>query len=183
MAPRSATERLAPASAPIQLRPVVALATFGLVVAALVRFGPSAEALGAAFVLCVVAAVAVVDLEERRIPNRIVLPAIAAALVAQIGLDPAQAPRVIGIALAAGLFFYLPMVVFRGGMGMGDVKLAVFLGAALGEAVIVAIAVAVMGAFFAAIAILIRNGADGRKSAIPFGPFLALGAAVAVFLT
>jgi leader peptidase (prepilin peptidase) / N-methyltransferase len=182
MALRSATERLTPAAAPVQLRPVVALATFGLAVGALIHFGPGAQALGAAFILSVVAAVTVVDLEERRIPNRIVLPAIAAALVAQIALDPARAPKIIGIALASGLFFYLPMVVFRGGMGMGDVKLAVFLGAALGEAVVVAIAVAVMAAFFAAIAILIRNGADARKSAIPFGPFLALGAAVAVFL-
>jgi leader peptidase (prepilin peptidase)/N-methyltransferase len=65
-------------------------------------------------------------------------------------------------------------------MGMGDVKLAVFLGAALAETVILAIAVAVFASFFAALAILIRDGATARRSAIPFGPFLALGAAVAV---
>jgi leader peptidase (prepilin peptidase)/N-methyltransferase len=182
MEPRSTSERLTPAAPALQLRQVVAVATFGLAAAALIHFGPSAQAVGAAFVLCVVALLTVVDLEERRIPNRVVLPATAAALLARIGLDPAQAPKVIGIALAAGLFFYLPLLLFRGGMGMGDVKLAVFLGAALGEAVALAIVVAVMGGFFAAVTILVRNGAQARKSAIPFGPFLALGAAVALFL-
>jgi prepilin signal peptidase PulO-like enzyme (type II secretory pathway) len=65
---------------------------------------------------------------------------------------------------------------------MGDVKLAVLLGAALGQAVVLAIAVAVIAAFFVALAILLQNGAAARKSAIAFGPFLALGAAVAIFL-
>jgi prepilin signal peptidase PulO-like enzyme (type II secretory pathway) len=160
----------------------VALATAALVMLALAHFGPSGRALGAAFILCVVALVAVVDLEERRVPNLIVLPATAAVLAVQIAVDPGRAPKIIAISLAAGLFFYLPLVVFRGGMGMGDVKLAVLLGAALGEAVVTAIAVAVLAAFLAALAVLIRNGAEGRKSAIPFAPFLALGAAVAIFL-
>ena len=67
-------------------------------------------------------------------------------------------------------------------MGMGDVKLAVFLGAALGQAVVLAIAVAVLTSFLVALALLLRDGAAARKSAIAFGPFLALGAAVAIFL-
>jgi leader peptidase (prepilin peptidase) / N-methyltransferase len=182
MESRSATERLTPAASPIQARPLVAVATLGLVMLALIHFGPTGQALGAAFILCVVALLAVVDLEERRIPNRIVLPATAAALGVQIALEPRQAPRLIAFALGAGLFFYLPLLVFRGGMGMGDVKLAIFLGAALGGAVVTALAVAVFAAFFAAVALLIKNGAEARKSAIPFGPFLALGAAIAIFL-
>jgi leader peptidase (prepilin peptidase) / N-methyltransferase len=182
MESRSVTGRLTAAAAPVQLRPVVAVATAALVMLALARFGPSGRALGAAFILCVVALVAVVDLEERRVPNLIVLPATAAVLVVQFAVDPGRTPKIIAISLAAGLFFYLPLIVFRGGMGMGDVKLAVLLGAALGEAVVAAIAVAVLAAFFAALAILIRNGVEGRKSAIPFAPFLALGAAVAIFL-
>jgi prepilin signal peptidase PulO-like enzyme (type II secretory pathway) len=178
---RSATGRLAPAAPSLPLRPLIGVATIGLVLLALVVFGPSGQALGAAFVVCVVALVTVVDLEERRIPNRIVLPATAAALGVQIALAPREAPKLVGIALAAGLFFYLPMLLFRGGMGMGDVKLAIFLGATLSEAVVAAIAVAVLAAFFAAMAVLIRNGVEARKSAIPFGPFLALGAVVAIF--
>lgn len=179
---RSETVRLASSDRRRQLRPAVAVATSLLVMLALARFGPSGRAFGAAFLLCVVAALAVVDLEQRRIPNRIVLPATVAVLAAQIVIDPGRTPLLIAISLAAGLFFCLPMLVSPGGMGMGDVKLAVFLGAALGQAVVLAIAVAVLTSFLVALALLLRDGAAARKSAIAFGPFLALGAAVAVFL-
>jgi leader peptidase (prepilin peptidase)/N-methyltransferase len=179
---RSATGRLNPPARPIQLRPFVGIATAALIIAALVRFGPTAYAIGAAFILCIVAIVTVVDLEERRIPNRIVLPATAIALGVQIALDPARAPTLIAFSLGAGLFFYVPLLLFRGGMGMGDVKLAVFLGAALAELVVAAVVVAVLASFFAALAVLFQNGAAARKSAMPFAPFLALGAAVAIFL-
>jgi leader peptidase (prepilin peptidase)/N-methyltransferase len=179
---RSATGRLNAPASPIQLRPLVGIATAALVIAALVHFGPTAHAIGAAFILSIVALVTVVDLEQRRIPNRIVLPATAVALGVQIALDPAQAPTVLAWSLGAGLFFYLPMLLFRGGMGMGDVKLAVFLGAALAGVVVTAVFVAVLLAFLAALAVLLQNGAAGRKSAMPFAPFLALGAAVAIFI-
>lgn len=180
MSSPSAARPLSTGAALPQLRAVTTAGTAALIVLAFALFGPGVRAIGAAFVLCVVAIAAVVDLEERRIPNRLVLPATAVALGVQIALDPSRALELVGISLAAGLFFYLPMLVFRGGMGMGDVKLAVFLGAALAETVILAIAVAVFASFFAALAILIRDGATARRSAIPFGPFLALGAAVAV---
>jgi leader peptidase (prepilin peptidase)/N-methyltransferase len=179
---RSATARSAAAQRPGRLRPAVAGATFVLVMLALVQFGPSGRALGAAFLLCVVAALAIVDVEQRRIPNRIVLPATAAVLAVQIALDPRRTPQLLAISLAAGLFFCLPMLVSPGGMGMGDVKLAVLLGAALGQAVVLAIAVAVAAAFLVALALLARDGAAARKSAIAYGPFLALGTAVAIFL-
>jgi leader peptidase (prepilin peptidase)/N-methyltransferase len=182
MDPRSPTTRVAGAERTGPLRPAVVIATFVLVILALVQFGPSGRALGAAFLLCVVAALAIVDLEERRIPNRIVLPATAAVLIAQIALNPRGTPGLIGISLAAGLFFCLPMLISPGGMGMGDVKLAVFLGAALGQAVVLAIAVAVLASFLVAVALLARDGAAARKSAIAYGPFLALGAVVAIFL-
>jgi leader peptidase (prepilin peptidase)/N-methyltransferase len=179
---RSAHVRLATTELRGHLRPAIAVATSALVLLALARFGPSGRALGAAFLLCVVAALAVVDLEQRRIPNRIVLPAIGAVLAVQIVIDPGRTPLLIAISLAAGLFFCLPMLVSPGGMGMGDVKLAVLLGAALGQAVVLAITVAVLASFLVAVALLARDGAAARKSAIAFGPFLALGAAVAIFL-
>jgi leader peptidase (prepilin peptidase) / N-methyltransferase len=178
----SATGPLSPPASPIQLRPVIGVATAALMLAALVHFGPTAQAIGAVFILSIVALVTVVDLEQRKIPNRIVLPATAVVLVVQIALDPGKAPTLIAFSLAAGLFFYLPMLIFRGGMGMGDVKLAVFLGAALAEVVVLAIAIAVLAAFVAALVVLFRNGAAGRKSAMAFAPFLALGAAVAIFI-
>jgi leader peptidase (prepilin peptidase)/N-methyltransferase len=165
-----------------RLRPAVAVATFALLLLALARFGPSGRAVGAAFLLCVLAALSVVDLEERRIPNRIVLPATAATLAAQLAVDPGGIPLLLAISLASGLFFCLPMLVSPRGMGMGDVKLAVLLGVALGQAVVLAIAVAVFAAFLVAVGLLIRDGASARKSAIAFGPFLALGAVAAIFL-
>jgi leader peptidase (prepilin peptidase)/N-methyltransferase len=66
-------------------------------------------------------------------------------------------------------------------MGMGDVKLALVLGAMLGRGVAVAIAVALVASALPAITILIRHGRRGRKIGIPFAPFLALGGAVALF--
>jgi len=179
---RSATGPLSPPASPIQLRPVIGVATAALAMAALFQFGPTAHAIGAAFILAIVAIVTVVDLEQRRIPNRIVLPATAVVLGVQIALDPAQAPTLLAWSLGAGLFFYLPMLLFRGGMGMGDVKLAVFLGAAFAEVVVPAIAIAVFASFLAAVTVLFLKGAAARKNAMPFAPFLALGAAVAIFI-
>ena len=66
-------------------------------------------------------------------------------------------------------------------MGMGDVKLAAFLGAGLGAAVVVAIFVGFLAAFVPAAVLLVRHGRAARKAAIPLGPFLALGAVVALF--
>jgi leader peptidase (prepilin peptidase)/N-methyltransferase len=100
----------------------------------------------------------------------------------QIALDPGGAPKLLVISLAAGLFFCVPMLVMPHGMGMGDVKLAVLLGAALGPAVVLAIGVAVTASFIAALALLVRDGVGARKSAFAFGPFLALGAVFAILL-
>lgn len=182
MGSHSSTVQLTGAKPRGLLRPAVAVATFALVLLALIRFGLGGQTLAAVFLLTVVAALAVVDLEERRIPNRIVLPAIVAVFAVQIALDPRGTPLLIAISLAAGLFFCLPMIVSPSGMGMGDVKLAVLLGAALGQAVVLAIVVAVLAAFLVSITLLIRDGAAARKSAIAFGPFLALGAVAAIFL-
>ena len=61
-------------------------------------------------------------------------------------------------------------------MGLGDVKLALLLGAALGLAVIPAMTLAVFAAFVVSVAVMVRGGVGARKTAIPFGPFLAAGA-------
>jgi leader peptidase (prepilin peptidase)/N-methyltransferase len=66
-------------------------------------------------------------------------------------------------------------------MGMGDVKLAAFLGAGLGAVVAVALFVGVFAAFVPAVVLLARHGRAARKQAIPFGPFLALGGVVGLF--
>jgi leader peptidase (prepilin peptidase)/N-methyltransferase len=66
-------------------------------------------------------------------------------------------------------------------MGMGDVKLAFLLGAALGRIVGVAMMLGMLAALVPSAALLARHGAKARKMGLPFGPFLALGGVVALF--
>ena len=66
-------------------------------------------------------------------------------------------------------------------MGMGDVKLALLMGAALGRNVSVALMIGVLAALVPSVVLLARHGSRARKMAIPFGPFLALGSVVALF--
>jgi leader peptidase (prepilin peptidase) / N-methyltransferase len=150
---------------------LVAVACFG-------RYGFSGRGAVAAFFAVVLVLVAAIDLERRIIPNRIVLPAIAIVLVAQIALYPGQSLEWVLAAVGTGLFFLIPMLVYPSGMGLGDVKLAVLLGAGLGMAVMGALLIGLAAAFAVAVVILVRQGGAGRKTAIPFGPFLAFGALV-----
>ena len=64
------------------------------------------------------------------------------------------------------------------GMGLGDVKLAAVMGLFLGRSVAPAIFVALLAGSLVGLALIARHGAAGRKMAIPFGPFLALGGVV-----
>jgi leader peptidase (prepilin peptidase)/N-methyltransferase len=64
---------------------------------------------------------------------------------------------------------------------MGDVKLALLMGAALGRTVPVALMIGMLAALVPGIYLLARHGSAARKMALPFGPFLALGSVVALF--
>ena len=149
-------------------------------IAALGRYGFGARGLIAAFFAVVLVLLAAIDIERRIIPNRIVLPALAIVLLAQLAFHPGQALEWILAALGAGLFFLIPILLYPSGMGLGDVKLAMLLGAALGIDVMGALLVAVLAAAAFAVIILFRQGFAGRKTAIPFGPFLAAGGLVAL---
>jgi leader peptidase (prepilin peptidase)/N-methyltransferase len=82
---------------------------------------------------------------------------------------------------AAGGFLLIALLAYPGGMGMGDVKLAAVMGLFLGSAVAPAILVALLSGVLVGAVVIARKGAsEGRKTAIPFGPFLALGALVGV---
>jgi leader peptidase (prepilin peptidase)/N-methyltransferase len=152
-----------------------------LAAGSVVRFGWSADAAVGAFFVCVLVAVSLVDLERRIIPNRIVLPATAVILAAQIGLHPERTAEWLLATVGAGLFLLLPLLVNPAMMGMGDVKLAALLGAALGGSVLVALAVGIGVAALVALAILARAGLGARRKAIAYGPFLALGGVVGLF--
>ena len=166
--------------APIPVRyPVVELVTALLVAASVLLFGLTAEAIVASFFCVVLVAVSAIDIEHRIVPNRIVIPAAAIVLVAQTILEPS--PEWLLAALGASGFLFVAALVYPKGMGMGDVKLALLLGAMLGRTVTVGLMIGFLAALVPAAVLAVRHGSKARKMAIPFAPFLAFGAIVALF--
>ena len=159
--------------------PAVELATALLVAGCVLAFGVTLEALVGACFCAALVAVSATDLEHRIIPDRIVLPAAAAILAARTLLEPSLEWAL--AAVGCSLFLFVAVLAYPAGMGMGDVKLALLLGAALGRAGPIALAVGMLAALVPAGYLLARHGSAGRKMAIPFGPFLALGGVVALF--
>ena len=124
-------------------------------------------------------AISAVDIAHRIVPDRIVLPATVLVLAAQTLRDPSFM-WLLG-ALGASLFLFLAVLAYPAGMGMGDVKLALLMGAALGKLVAVALMLGMLAALVPGLYLLARHGQAARKMAIPFAPFLALGSIVALF--
>jgi leader peptidase (prepilin peptidase)/N-methyltransferase len=126
--------------------------------------------------------ITLIDLELRLIPNRITLPAAVAAVLAAVILDVSFVPEQLIAGAAAGGFFLLAALAYPRGMGMGDVKLAGMLGLYLGRAVAPAIFAGLIAGVVVGAVIVARKGArEGRKTAVPFGPFLALGGVFGLF--
>jgi leader peptidase (prepilin peptidase)/N-methyltransferase len=160
--------------------PLVELATAGLVAACFVVFGLGPDAFVASFFCVVLVVLSAIDLEHRIVPNRIVLPAALAVLVAQTALHPS--PEWALGALGASGFLFVAALAYPAGMGMGDVKLAGVMGLYLGRAVAPAIFVALLTGTIVGAVVIARYGAkESRKKGIPFGPWLALGGLVGVF--
>jgi leader peptidase (prepilin peptidase)/N-methyltransferase len=161
------------------LYPAVELVTALLIAGCVLAFGLSARMVVAAFFCAVLVAISAIDLTHRIIPNRIVLPAFIVVLAAQTLLEPS--PEWALAALGASGFLFLAVVIHPAGMGMGDVKLALLMGAMLGKTVPVALMLGMLAALVPAAFLLARHGSKARKMGIPFGPFLALGSVIALF--
>ena len=161
------------------LYPAVELATALLIAGCVLDFGFTGRTLVASLFCAVLVAVTATDLTHRIIPNRIVLPAFVVALAVQTAIDPS--PEWALGALGASGFLFVAVLAYPAGMGMGDVKLALVMGAALGKTVAVALMLGMFFALVPAVYLLARHGAAARKMGIPFGPFLALGSVVALF--
>jgi leader peptidase (prepilin peptidase)/N-methyltransferase len=170
---RSCSAKISP------LYPAVELATAGLVAGCFLAFGLSGKAFVSAFFCVVLVAVTATDLTHRIVPNRIVLPAAVIVLAAQTALEPS--PEWALGALGASGFLLLAALAYPAGMGMGDVKLALLLGAMLGRLVGVGLMLGMLAALLPSIVLLARHGSAARKMGIPFAPFLALGAVIALF--
>jgi leader peptidase (prepilin peptidase) / N-methyltransferase len=168
--------------APISWRyPAVELATAVLVAASFVRFGFSGEAFVAAYFCAVLVVLSAIDAERRILPDVVVLPSFALVLAAHIALQPERTVEWVAASLGASLFLFLALLAYPKGMGMGDVKLALLLGAGLGASVVVGMMIGMLSALVYSTVLFVRHGMAARKMAIPFGPFLAFGAIVALF--
>ena len=158
--------------------PLVELVTGLLVAGCVLRFGLSAYAAMAAAFCIVLVAISAIDIEHRIVPNRDRHPGRGRRSRRPNGARPERrvAPR---RALGAALFLFIAALAYPRGMGMGDVKLALLLGAFLGRTVPSALMVGLLSALVPAVVLLATKGCAARKMAIPFAPFLAFGAVVA----
>jgi leader peptidase (prepilin peptidase) / N-methyltransferase len=161
------------------LYPAIELLTAVLIAGCVLAFGLTAEAAISAFFCAVLVAISAIDVEHRIIPNRIVLPATVVVLVANTLRD--VSPQWTLAALGASGFLFTAALIYPAGMGMGDVKLALLMGAALGKTVPVALMAGMVVAMVPSLVLFARHGAKARKMGIPFGPFLAIGSVVALF--
>jgi leader peptidase (prepilin peptidase)/N-methyltransferase len=156
-------------------------------VVAVVAVGPSASLLGFLYVAAVTEELVRIDVDSRRLPNRLVLPGYPLALtgIALHGVTGGTHPLPALLAGAAWLVFLLLLNV-GGGMGMGDVKLAGVLGLCLGSIgagqAVTGLAIAFLLGGVAGILVLARR-VVGDEARIPFGPFLLAGFWIAVALT
>ena len=158
---------------------LVALGTALLGGASGLVFGFTLEALAAALFCWVLVVITRTDFETRLIPDKVILPAAIVVLALRTIDDPSL--EWILSALGAGLVLFVIVLIYPRGLGMGDVKLSAFLGAALGVNVIVAMFVGFFVAFLPAAVLFVRHGREARKESIPLGPFLALGGVIALF--
>jgi prepilin signal peptidase PulO-like enzyme (type II secretory pathway) len=130
-------------------------------------------------VIAVLVLLAAIDIRRRIVPNRIVLPVAAVVLAVRTVTHPSPVWLLAGLA-AAGFLLAVTLAT-RGGLGMGDVKLALLLGFATGRAVPLALAAGFVAAFLPSLVLLVRHGRGSR--AIPFAPFLGFGGALVLLLT
>jgi leader peptidase (prepilin peptidase) / N-methyltransferase len=169
---------------PIPVRyPLVELVTALLCVAVVLDHGADRDAwLGLAFVILLVP-VTIIDLDHRIIPNVLMAIGAVVAIALLVAFDAGSTVEHLIAAAAAGGFLLVAALAYPGGMGMGDVKLAAVMGLFLGREVAAALLFGLLAGTVVGAVIIARKGArEGRKTAIPFGPFLALGGVVALFV-
>ena len=163
--------------------PFLEVLTGFLCVASFTHFGFTARAFVGALFCALLVVIAAIDFEHRLIPNAIVVPGAAIVLVGDIVAVPGHSIEWISAAAAAGFGLLVLALVYRGALGMGDVKLAFLLGAGLGKATLVAFLVGLTATFFFAVMLVATRGIAARKETIPLAPFLALGGVVALLVS
>jgi leader peptidase (prepilin peptidase)/N-methyltransferase len=157
----------------------IELTTALLLVACVFAFELTLRTAAAAIACATFVVVTATDIERRIVPNRVVLPAALAVLV----LDTVWHPSPVWAVGAFGLagFLFVAALAYPGGMGMGDVKLALLIGALLGKTTPVAFMLTLLLTLVPTVFLIARHGRGARRLAIPFAPFLAAGAVITLF--
>ena len=163
--------------------PIVEIVTALVFVSAYVLYGITPLGGVRVAFACALIVLFVIDLQHRILPNVITLPGIAIGFACSVFLPPGWRDSLIGIVLGGGVLFAIAEAYYRvrnvEGLGMGDVKLLGMIGAFLGwklvllTLIVASFAGSLLGVF------LIASGRGNMKLALPFGTFLALGAAFA----
>lgn len=175
--------------APISARYPLVEAGTGVIFALVAwRFGVSWELPGYLYVAAIAVALTLIDLDTFRLPDAIVLPsypvvAVLLGAAALLGGQPAVLVRMLLGGLALLTFYFVLKLAHPSGMGLGDVKLAGVIGMALawlgwGSLLVGGFAAFVLGGLFSIVLVLRRRA--GRKSRVPFGPWMLAGAAVGI---
>ena len=158
--------------------PIVEAATGAAFALAYMLLGPTPDFVVAAAFLAALIAITAIDLSHQIIPDVITLPGILAGVLSNLATGRVTwLESLLGIVVGGGIFLVI-ILASRGGMGGGDMKLGAMLGAFLGWKLgLLALLLGVLTGGTVALCLLML-GRKGRKEAIPFGPFLALGGAI-----
>jgi leader peptidase (prepilin peptidase) / N-methyltransferase len=135
-------------------------------------------------VLCpVLVLLTAIDFRHRLLPNVIVLPATAVIAVIIGVAEPHKLLEHLAVGIGTCALFLVAALISPGGLGLGDVKLALLIGVAMGAQTLLAMFITAAAVLVLAVVLVVREGRQGLKRKIPFGPLLAFGAAAAYFLT
>jgi leader peptidase (prepilin peptidase)/N-methyltransferase len=163
--------------------PIVEALTASLFALAWWQYGPTPLLASRLVFGCALIVLFAIDLEHQLLPNAITLPGIAIGFVFSVFTEPGWVASLIGIVAGGGVLYAIAEVYYRvrheEGLGMGDVKMLAMIGAFVGwKLTLVALMMASLSGSLIGVVVIAR-GRGGMKYALPFGTFLALGAAAA----
>ena len=161
---------------------IVAALTAALFAALTLKIGFQAELVPALVLTALVVPAAAIDLQHRIIPNAINLPGAVLVYATAVIAQPDRWLELLLGGLGMALFLGLAWLVYPAGMGMGDVKMGLMIGLALGKYAAVALFAAFLVALLPSLVLIFSKGLKARKVTFPFGPFLAAGAIIALLL-
>ena len=140
------------------------------------------QALAVSLAVLALLVITATDMLRFRVPNVITYPGTIAALAAAVLMPDGRIGDAVLAALLGGGVFFVLAVITRGGIGLGDVKLAVLIGAALGLPIAVEALVYGIVAAAVVMAVLLIAGIVGRRQPVPYAPFLSLAAIVVLLM-